>query len=120
MNLTGSLSMICKEPHPDKGWKIVSTIQKKNKKEGSKETCFRTSKKEEKKIQHHELPRWSPTPVLNGPVKLNFAIRNGMRCRLDGMAVSTHVAKYIDLISYLKLKLETSLLISLKLKKECT
>ena len=38
--------------------------------------------------QHHELPEWSPTPVLNGPIKLNFAIRNGMRCGLDGMAVS--------------------------------
>lgn len=41
-----------------------------------------------KAIQHHELPEWSPTPVLNRPVKLNFAIRNGMRCELDGMAVS--------------------------------
>ena len=43
---------------------------------------------QKKAIQHHELPEWSPTPVLNGPVKLNFAIRNGMRCELDGMAVS--------------------------------
>ena len=35
-----------------------------------------------------ELPRWSPTPVLNGPHELNFAIRNGMRWTIEGMAVS--------------------------------
>ncbi len=45
-------------------------------------------KKEKEAIQHRELPKWSPTPVLNRPIKLNFAIRNGMRCELDGMAVS--------------------------------
>ena len=43
-----------------------------------------------------ELPRWSPTPVLNGPHELNFAIRNGMRWTIEGMAVSANHGEPID------------------------
>ena len=63
-------------------------------------------------IQHHELPEWSPTPVLNGPIKLNFAIRNGMRCELDGMAVSMVGRRVLSDVLYGKRERNTKCVIS--------
>lgn len=44
-------------------------------------------------LQHHEIPKWSPTLVLNWPNKLDFAIRKGMRYSMIGMAESSDVIK---------------------------